>query len=663
MTTTGWRFPPTGGGMESGINDAGIVTFDGAPLDSLAREVLQNSVDERMDPHKPVHVTFEIRAVTMSEISGQDLATHLDDCIDDWEDDEKAHSALKEARARLDGQSLTLLGIIDENTSGLVGDKWRGLVKLNGASFKQSDSAGGSFGVGKAAPFVVSPLRTVFYWSCFLEDGQAVEQLQGKAVLVSHQHNFGDGPETTQNTGFFGANDARSCEPISELIPPTFRHVNRSGQPVQGTAIWVAGFEPDRHGEEWQQAITRSIVEFFFHAIECQDLEVILEPDPEAHDKDDDWVISKATLPSLFEKLAPRPEGESEIDEQIERSRLYWELMTSRDPIAVMDKEQSGLKNVKLWIATEEDFPERQLPNTVALIRGTGMLITDEQKRNWKGFRNLRDYVAVCLIEDEESNALLRRMENPAHDQFEPDRIRREDERQRAVRALEGLRDWIRQEVGKVASPPKVEVTEDVNELLDYLYAEDSGPFSDSAPGAPQERKFGEAGEIRRKPPRRRVRPTVLTDDDDSDLSEGEGAEGTDVGEHGGGGGDNGGDGGNGYGPNEGNGKGGSGTKGGGKGRKPISLTNVRVIHDEGNPLRSRVLFTSNETAVARLEVSEAGDYSAIPRDDVTLYDETGGLVDDSTELHIIAGTRYEFELIGLSPLDETAWQVVASGG
>ena len=61
MTEIGWRFPQTGGGVEAGIHDAGIVTFDGAPLSSLAREIIQNSLDARDDPGQPVHITFELR--------------------------------------------------------------------------------------------------------------------------------------------------------------------------------------------------------------------------------------------------------------------------------------------------------------------------------------------------------------------------------------------------------------------------------------------------------------------------------------------------------------------------------------------------------------------------------------------------------------------------
>ena len=36
-STIGWRFPPTNGGISTGINDPGIAHFTGQPLASLAR--------------------------------------------------------------------------------------------------------------------------------------------------------------------------------------------------------------------------------------------------------------------------------------------------------------------------------------------------------------------------------------------------------------------------------------------------------------------------------------------------------------------------------------------------------------------------------------------------------------------------------------------------
>ena len=40
-----WNFPNNGGGQIKSISDAGIETFTGTEIQSLAREICQNSLD------------------------------------------------------------------------------------------------------------------------------------------------------------------------------------------------------------------------------------------------------------------------------------------------------------------------------------------------------------------------------------------------------------------------------------------------------------------------------------------------------------------------------------------------------------------------------------------------------------------------------------------
>lgn len=644
MTKIDWRFPPTGGGVEAGINDAGIVTFDGAPLASLAREVLQNSVDARASADRSVHVTFEIREVARSDFGGAILAEHIESCATAWQHDAKAARTFDRAREVLKSETVPVLGIIDSNTTGLAGDAWRGLVKTTGASFKSSEFAGGSFGVGKAAPFTLSPLRTVFYWSSFEQNGAVVERLQGKAVLVSHDHDFGHGPEMTQATGFFGT--VPDCEALEgDQIPGGLRPTSETGE--AGTAVWVIAFEPSQAGERWQQAIARSVIVNFFHAIEQADLEVLLEPD-EDDGSDSDWVINATTIGHQFARLA------NEDDELVRRSSLYWRL-TKSDPVAVWQDKDLG--TAKLWIGTEDDFPDvASLPNRSALIRRTGMLITDEQRRH--RFRGFRDYVAVCVFDDEEGNELLRRMENPAHNQFEYDRLDTDTEKRKGRLALDRLRDWIREELREHASPKLAEVSDDVDELVDFLYTEQPGAFDDggSKDGQPS---FGEVEGIRRKPPRTKVKvasPLAV------DEGEHEGDAGNDTGGSGGGA-DGLGQGprvrgsGESHGAGDGSGTGGTGPKGGSKGgRRPIELADVRVIVDAADTMRARVTFSATESVVATVLAEEVGDSSAIRREDVVLRDDDGAEI---AEVGLVAGRRHAFRLTGETDLN-AAWQIRA---
>ena len=55
-----WRFVSNGNGEEIGFNDPGIEIFSANSIPSMVREVLQNSIDQRVDPSQPVYVEFEI---------------------------------------------------------------------------------------------------------------------------------------------------------------------------------------------------------------------------------------------------------------------------------------------------------------------------------------------------------------------------------------------------------------------------------------------------------------------------------------------------------------------------------------------------------------------------------------------------------------------------
>ena len=244
MTNIGWNFPPTGGGRVDGFIDPGMAHFDGAPLASLARETIQNSLDAgRLDR---VEVSFELARVKRTEEFGRsELAFAVHRSLEQARanDDQKAMGELARASELLAADDLTFLRVRDYQTTGLHGKHWHALVKQQGISEKETRGAGGAFGIGKYAPFVVSPLRTVFYWSRFEFDGALVERCQGKAVLMSHQ---GPDGQETQGTGFFGV--VEGCrELVDAAIPDEIARIE-SGSGT-GTSLWVAGFD---QGAGWQ---------------------------------------------------------------------------------------------------------------------------------------------------------------------------------------------------------------------------------------------------------------------------------------------------------------------------------------------------------------------------------------------------------------------------
>ena len=527
----GWRFPPTNGGMGDGFNHSGIAHFAGAPLASLARETVQNSLDAGLAPDEPVHVSFELIDLHPGNVGQDELAEAIDASIQtaQGDPDSRATEALTAMAKAIKSDAIPCLRVSDRNTTGLRGDHWRTLVKMQGVSHKpelKDAGAGGSHGIGKYAPFAVSSLRTVFYWTCFDEDGKVQERFQGKTVLISHTDAEG---EETQGTGFFGVK--KGCHELTQEIPPCFRMLDKHGNPVQGTSLAIAGF---RETDDWRRRVAASVIENFFYAIDTDRLTVIVEPDESSELME----IDGGSLESWFEYLADNADPDdpgNTADHPLREAEIFWRL--SRDEPAA-EKQDSALGHCRLWIHTAEGFPSK-----VAFVRRTGMLVTTQQSGLIR-FPGFRDFAALCVFEDPAGNELLRRMENPTHDRFEPDRLP-EDDRSRGRSALNRVTDWIRSEIRKQAGPPeggrKTMLAELAVYLPDYQPEEpfdDAGHDGDESSGEPG---FGEQVTLSLKPARLPA-PPIAPVDYRSDLdgnSEGddagaEGGAGTDLGSEGG---------------------------------------------------------------------------------------------------------------------------------
>ena len=165
-----------------------------------------------------------------------------------------------------------------------------------------------------------------------------------------------------------------------------------------------------------------------------------------------------------------------------------------------------------IWGIADYGSTQRRIyPCKVAFVRRTGMLITTEQAGLIR-FPGYQDFAALCLFEDPEGNELLRRMENPKHDQFEPNRLPKED-RGRGRKALTRITKWVRNEIRKQAGPPeggnKTVLSELAVYLPDYQPEEpfdESGRDDDESDGEPG---FGRKVAIALKPVRRPVPPKL----------------------------------------------------------------------------------------------------------------------------------------------------------
>ena len=141
-----WNFPNNGCGQVRGISDAGIETFTGAEIQSLAREICQNSLDANVEGSTTgVKVEFGRYTINSNDIPGYtDYASNIKKANEYWttKKSEKTISYLKKALNAINKSSSYVLRISDYNTTGLkdpYGDSdegWKSLTKLDGGATK-----------------------------------------------------------------------------------------------------------------------------------------------------------------------------------------------------------------------------------------------------------------------------------------------------------------------------------------------------------------------------------------------------------------------------------------------------------------------------------------------------------------------------------------------
>ena len=358
------------------------------------------------------------------------------------------------------------------------------------------------------------------------------------------------------------------------------------------------------------------------------------------------WEINRSTIEGWFDYLVPE-NRERDDDDADDVAEAYQFLEISRDGPPTAEKEDRELGHCQLWIRVSDG-----LPSKVGIVRGTGMLITSKQQGLLQ-FRALRDFIAVCVFDTEKGNELLRKMENPLHDQFEPERLSDDGERRRGRTALRRITRWIREEIRKCAAPLPSEETTTLEELAQYLPDLEPDEPLDSPNSKDGEQAFQGSAVVRLKP-RRQV---ATRNHQEGEADEGDGV-GT--GNSGGGGrGTNNGDGGNGIGSGEGDGLGGSGSRGGFRGTEAVPINDVRLVPVPGADNRYLVGFTPCSSGVARIELEEAGDSTGIQRADLQAF------TDDRTPLQLdqlvlTAGQRILFEITGTEPIGGRAWRVHA---
>lgn len=431
MSNLKWHFPSTGNGDEDGINDPLRETFEGDHERYIARESIQNSLDARKDTSKPVKVRFERFSLPIRQVPGlgelKDILTRAKNYS---QNQDRSEAFYNTALEMLEQEEIPVLKVSDFNTKGLnggdndTGGGWYKLTRGVGVN-SMTGVGGGSFGIGKGAPFAASALRTVFY-SSINEDNEPV--FKGKARLSSFMDETDD---VRRGIGDYGLEVERGVSSIrsDEAIPAFFKRSE------QGTDVYVIGYQTLE--ADWTSLLLNSLLNNFWAAIHFDELDVELAENGN--------VIMNVNEDNLDELMAEHASGPND-------SYLFYKAAT--EPTKVITKSLTELKEVSLYVKTGKGYPK-----AVQMMRQSKMVVD-----TLDNYRVLPEpYAAVFICDSDEGNKLLRDLEPPAHDKWDPER-----NKSYGKRVIKELKDFVRDSLREMADDKDAE-PEDIPELSRYL--------------------------------------------------------------------------------------------------------------------------------------------------------------------------------------------------
>lgn len=426
-----WRFISNQNSTIVGINDAGIETFTANMHRSLVREIIQNSLDAVIpgsdDPVVVDFMSFDMQRDKLPDIEG--LQNAVKKCRDSNSSERDAFNFFSCADKLLNQPLIKVLRISDHNTIGLEGSdtckkgtSWSRLVKESGSSNK-GQSSGGSFGIGKSAPFACSDIRTIFYSSM---DRQGLKSNFGVARLVSFEDKS-EGDWTT-GVGYYSEDDKFVA--IPELIDFGSGYERTDS----GTDIYVIGMHLT---DDFKNTFVKVVLLDFLVAFVKGKLVVNIQGE----------IIDKKSLPQYISSL-----NQYESDE-IKDLLEYYNLLTSSNPQIKRIELKSSVYGEKyefhdkactLYLREGEGLNRK-----ILITRNAGMRIFEQN-----GISGSIEFTGVLIIEGEKMNEAFKKMEVPSHDAWEPGRCRGEEKYYTEI--LVGLRRYLKNEVkecfGKITS-------------------------------------------------------------------------------------------------------------------------------------------------------------------------------------------------------------------
>jgi len=427
---------------------------------SFTREIIQNSLDAVNDSNKPVIVKFITEAIQKYDVPGiKDLEEVISRCFN-YTESRYTKERYEIALNLLNNNKLMFLKVSDFNTKGVcqaiktkegkIKDAWDALVVNEGDSVKENRDSGGSHGVGKRAPFIMSPIHTVYY-STFNNEGNQL--FQGKTLLTDW---VDDEDSRRSGKGWLGNTKSTNGEmkplPVKNDLGKIYPFFVRDKTQGMGTDVIMALLQTDYEEIiKMKELIINSALENFFVAILQGKLELDILGEK----------ISKSTYYDIMQKYYDnRIRGRYTGYENIKFGNLYNYTKTFLEPIKKASFPIKNMGSVILYFRPDNDRNRKHY----SIVRTQGMKIKDV----W--INTDKPYTAIAYIEGGALNEYLLDLENAAHDDFvAPDNLSKaeREERLKILNLIYGkIEHYIRKETKIEAAD--IQDLEGLNEMIEF---------------------------------------------------------------------------------------------------------------------------------------------------------------------------------------------------
>lgn len=441
--------------------------FRKTPYSSLVREAIQNSLDVVKDTSKPMEIHFSIGSIDSRNFPNFfQIRQHIQGCIDNFPNNDKARKIYPPMLRYIDdvtkpGGKMHFIRISDHNTLGMHYDNpndndapFYAFVRSAGVSSKSSDSAGGSYGFGKAAYFYLSPIRTILV-STKTDKGNYY--FEGVTSLCSHKINS----QTVSNIVYYDNNNGKPTTDYAN-IPGRFQRKDLDNNEYgSGTDIFIMGIDFDNYGnkDEMYEQMFTSVLENFWLAILENKLIV----------KIGDRFINSDNITSLMytyyeandtnmrKSYNPRPYFDAV--KLANTSSKYIHRVYDLNSNEKLNEIASGI-----WGEVHYYFHiDKKANNRIVYMRSLSMKVSISSGRNGEG------YYGVIVCPNGKCNTILRQIEDPAHKSWDPNRLESRTEKKVAktlISVIEEVKDKIIREIFNL---DKLETVK-IKGLEQYLY-------------------------------------------------------------------------------------------------------------------------------------------------------------------------------------------------